>query len=43
MTEHCDFPACVEPVADHGMCKAHERVRVSGSFVNDKHKDGGHG
>lgn len=43
MTERCDFPLCFNPVADHGMCKAREQVRVSGSFVDDKHADGGHG
>ena len=40
----CAFPACaLATVTDTGMCREHERVTVSGSFVNDKHRDGGHG
>lgn len=42
----CDFPGC-ERHAELGarMCDYHELVRLSsnGSWVDDKHADGGHG
>ncbi len=44
----CVMPECakaetVRNRAGQGTCAAHQLVVVSGSFVNDKHKDGGHG
>jgi hypothetical protein len=40
----CDFPLCPEPARDDGtMCELHAHVVVSGSWVNDRHTDGGHG
>jgi len=37
MTAHCDFPACKEKPEPNGMCHDHRAVRVSGSFVKDRH------
>lgn len=40
----CDFPQCPEPaVTDTGMCRLHDKVTVTGSWVDDKHADKGHG
>lgn len=42
----CDFPGC-DRHAELGarMCDYHELVRIAsnGSWVNDRHPDGGHG
>lgn len=47
MTGHpttCDFPDCPEPRRTKtGMCELHRNVRVSGSWVDDGHTEGGHG
>ena len=51
MTGHpgtCVHPICPDPAttrnrADQGTCHEHRLVVVTGSFVNDKHTEGGHG
>lgn len=40
----CDFPRCLETAVTPGRtCTLHENVTVSGSWVDDKHADNGHG
>ena len=39
----CPVPSCGSNDSGQPMCVGHQRVTVSGSYVNDKHKDGGHG
>lgn len=40
----CGFPACRnDATTAAGMCHEHRKVTVSASYLDDKHKDGGHG
>lgn len=48
MTGDCTFPRCDVPGtgtnrANQVTCDGHKAVVVCGSYVNDKHTDGGHG
>jgi hypothetical protein len=37
----CDFPGCTHPPRRHELtCVLHERVKVSGSWVPDRHDKG---
>jgi hypothetical protein len=44
--QRCQFPGCThEKAIGHDRCNLHVRVRVSstGSWVDDRHDNGGHG